>query len=266
MIDRLVFDNYEPLVALAAAAAVTCDIGLMTCVLIGPYRLNTPLLAKQVATLDRLSGGRVTLGIGIGARDDDYVVSGLEPTGRARRLEAQIRELRRVWHREAGAIGPATSDQRGPEILLAGHVPVALRRAARLGDGWIMGGGDPQQFREMAEQLHTAWREHGRAGRPRTAALAYFSLGPSARRQAEHYLGRYYDFPPDAGDRALIEAAGATTLAQAIIRGTAQDPEAVFKLVAAWQAVDCDELMLLPCGTEPDQVDLLADALAACLS
>ena len=71
VIDRIVFDNYEPLVALAAVAAVTTRIGLMSAILISPYRTNTALLAKELATIDRLSRGRLTVGIGIGAREDD---------------------------------------------------------------------------------------------------------------------------------------------------------------------------------------------------
>jgi len=265
LIDRIVFGNYEPLVAFAAAAAVTRRIRLMTSILIGPYRLNTALLAKQVATLDRLSGGRVVLGIGIGARDDDYHASGVAPRRRARRLEEQIDELRRLWAGEprghAGAVGPAPTRPEGPSILVAGHVPAALRRAARLGDGWMMGGGDPDQFRELAAQVRSAWKAQGRLGVPRTAALAFVALGPDGRADAECYLGRYYDFPPDPGDQALIDAAGVATLADVMVQGTALTPDAVGDLVDAWDAAGCDELMLLPCGGDPDQVDLLADAL-----
>ncbi len=71
-IDRIAYENYEPLVALAAAAAVTEQIGLATTVLLGPLRENAVVLAKQVASLHALSGGRFTLGIGLGGRDDDY--------------------------------------------------------------------------------------------------------------------------------------------------------------------------------------------------
>ena len=92
-IDRLVYDSYEPLVALAAAAAVTERIGLSTTVLLAPLRTNTVELAKQGRSVNALSGGRLTLGIGLGARDDDYEASGVELRGRGKRLDAMLEEM-----------------------------------------------------------------------------------------------------------------------------------------------------------------------------
>jgi alkanesulfonate monooxygenase SsuD/methylene tetrahydromethanopterin reductase-like flavin-dependent oxidoreductase (luciferase family) len=265
VIDRIVFDNFDPLIALAAAAAVTSRIRLMTAILISPYRTNAALLAKELATLDRLSAGRLTVGIGIGARDDDYTASGLAPRGRARRLEQQIAELRTVWRGEvrgyAGRIGPPPVAADGPPLLIAGHVPAALRRAARLGDGWIMGGGSPDEFRAMAAEVDAAWTAHRRAGRPRKAALAYFALGDHATQAARAFTERYYDFPADPGDQLLIDAAGVETLAEAIALGTPTTPDGVRSLVEEWADARCDELVLLPCAAGPEQVDLLADAV-----
>jgi alkanesulfonate monooxygenase SsuD/methylene tetrahydromethanopterin reductase-like flavin-dependent oxidoreductase (luciferase family) len=265
VIDRIVFDNFDPLIALAAAAAVTSRIRLMTAILISPYRTNAALLAKELATLDRLSAGRLTVGIGIGARDDDYTASGLAPRGRARRLEQQIAELRTVWRGEvrgyAGRIGPPPVAADGPPLLIAGHVPAALRRAARLGDGWIMGGGSPDEFRAMAAEVDAAWTAHRRAGRPRKAALAYFALGDHATQAARAFTERYYDFPADPGDQLLIDAAGVETLAEAIALGTPTTPDGVRSLVEEWADARCDELVLLPCAAGPEQVDLLADAI-----
>ena len=82
-IDRIVYPNYEPFVALAAAAAVTSRIKLLTSVLLAPLRLNTALFAKQAATLHHLSGGRLVLGMGLGGRDDDFDVSGASLSTRA---------------------------------------------------------------------------------------------------------------------------------------------------------------------------------------
>ena len=264
MIDRIVFDNYEPLIALAAAAAVTSRVGLMTAILISPYRTNTALLAKELATLDRLSGGRLTVGIGIGAREDDYTASGLVPRGRARHLEQQIAELRTIWRGDvrgySGRVGPPPRTEEGPPLLIAGHVPAAFRRAARLGDGWMMGGGSPEDFRAMAAQVQMEWRAGRRQGRPRMVALAYFALGASAMSLVQTFTERYYNFPPDPGDQALIDAAGVQTLAQVIAAGAATTPDAVRSLVAGWAQAGCDELVMLPCAPDPEQVQLLAEA------
>jgi alkanesulfonate monooxygenase SsuD/methylene tetrahydromethanopterin reductase-like flavin-dependent oxidoreductase (luciferase family) len=266
VIDRIVFDNYEPLIGLAAAAAVTTRIGLMTAILISPYRTNTALLAKELATLDRISGGRLTVGIGIGAREDDYTASGLAPRGRARTLEQQIGELRTIWQGEhrgyAGRIGPPPARPAGPPLLIAGHVPAALRRAARLGDGWMMGGGSPDEFKAMGAAVRAQWTAGRRPGRPRLAALAYFALGDNAPGAIQEFTERYYNFPADPGDQALIDAAGVDTLAQVIALGAATTADAVRSLVSDWAAAGCDELLLLPCAADPEQVHLLALAIS----
>ena len=110
MIDRIVFPNYEPMVALAAAAAVTERIRLMTSILITTLRTNTALLAKVAASIDNLSGGRLTLGVAVGRRPDDFEVSGVDLDGRGDFFERQIDEMRRIWSGEklgyAGGIGP----------------------------------------------------------------------------------------------------------------------------------------------------------------
>src|SRR5918992_4568312 len=77
-IDRIVYDNYDPLIALAGAAAVTERIRLASTILIAPYRGNGALVAKQAASLDRLSNGRLVLGVAVGGREDDYTASGAD--------------------------------------------------------------------------------------------------------------------------------------------------------------------------------------------
>src|SRR5918997_1481845 len=109
-IDRIVYPNYEPLIALAAAAAVTERIRLATSILIAPYRANGALVAKQAASLDRLSTGRLVLGVAVGGREDDYTASGVDFRTRGRRFEEMLDEWQRIWSGEefgtAGAIGP----------------------------------------------------------------------------------------------------------------------------------------------------------------
>src|ERR1700687_6205216 len=96
-IGRLVYQNYEELIALSAAAAVTSRIRLTTSVLLAPLYANTALFAKQAASLDRLSGVRLVLGLGLDGRDDDFTASALPPAGKGRLLDQQVTEMKRIW-------------------------------------------------------------------------------------------------------------------------------------------------------------------------
>ncbi|MET0818587.1 MAG: LLM class flavin-dependent oxidoreductase [Solirubrobacteraceae bacterium] len=250
-IDRIVYGNYEPLIALAAAGAVTERIRLATTILIAPYRANGALLAKQAASVDRLSGGRLVLGVAVGGREDDYEASGVDFHTRGKRFDAMLEQWRRIWAGEsfgtAGAIGPEPPRGR-PQLMLGGSADVTFERAARYGDGWVMGGGTPDQLRGGAEKMKAAWEAAGREGEPRTMALAYFALGEGAERAANGYLRDYYAFLGDYVD--MIASSAAT------------DAATVKQYVDGFAAAGCDELVLFPCDPDPGQVDLLADALA----
>jgi alkanesulfonate monooxygenase SsuD/methylene tetrahydromethanopterin reductase-like flavin-dependent oxidoreductase (luciferase family) len=249
-IDRIVYANYEPLIALAAAAAVTQRIRLTTAILIAPLRANTVLLAKQAATVHHLSGGRLVLGVAPGGREDDFEVSGIDMRMRGRVFERQLVQLKRVWAGEekgvAGPVGPNLDEP--PKLLVGGAVDAAFRRAAEYGDGWIMGGGDPNDFPAAVSKLERAWQEARREGQPRKLALGYFSLGPDAAKNAEWYLRDYYGWLGD-------------DVASAIAQSAALDEEAIAQRISLFEEGGCDELILFPCSTDPEQVDLLAQAL-----
>jgi alkanesulfonate monooxygenase SsuD/methylene tetrahydromethanopterin reductase-like flavin-dependent oxidoreductase (luciferase family) len=251
-IGRLVYPNYEELIALSAAAAVTSRIRLTTSVLLAPLYTNAALLAKQAASLDRLSGGRLVLGLGLGGRDDDFAASGVDPAGRGRRLDEQLELMKRVWSGEefgyAGAIGPEPARPGGPEVILGGSAEASFRRVARLADGWIMGGGTPEMFAQAAAGVDRAWQEAGRAGRPRKLTLAYFALGPEARSQAESSILGYYGW--------LGEVAGQ------IAAGAAVSTEMIKSYVSAFEASGCDEVIFIPTASRLDQISLLAEAIA----
>src|SRR3954452_17167007 len=122
-IDRLVYDNYEPLIALAGAAGATERIRLLTSVLLTPLRTNAALLAKQAASLQKLSNGRLVLGMGVGGRDDDFDASGVPMAERGRRMDEALAEMTAIWAGEergfAGAIGPDVRDK-PPSVILGG--------------------------------------------------------------------------------------------------------------------------------------------------
>lgn len=245
IIDRLVYPNYEPLITLAAAAGATKRIRLMTTVLLAPLR-SAAVLAKQAATLDALSGGRLTLGLAVGSREDDYQAAATDFHSRGRRFEEQLATMRRVWSGEPfssdiGAIGPAPVRAGGPELLIGGYTPVALQRVARFGDGFIAGGAPPDRAQQGYQLVEAAWHVANRPDKPRFVTAAYFALGDDARERAGGYLRHYYGA---FGDN--------------IVAALPVTPEAIRATVQAFEAIGADELVLWPCIAELDQLEALA--------
>jgi alkanesulfonate monooxygenase SsuD/methylene tetrahydromethanopterin reductase-like flavin-dependent oxidoreductase (luciferase family) len=244
-IDRIVYPNYEAIVSLAAAAAVTERIRLVTDILIAPLRTNVPLFAKQTTTLDSLSGARLTLGLAVGGRQDDFEVSGVDFTQRGRQFDSQLEQLTRLWRGE-GDVGPAPARGARPGLLIGGQSDAAFRRAARYADGWTMGGGTPEAFAEALSKLREAWEAAGRDGQPRTMALFYFALGDHAEQTARESLGDYYAFLGDYVDQ--------------IVAGAAKDEGTVKAYLSAFEQAGADEVICFPTSADPAQVGLLADA------
>jgi alkanesulfonate monooxygenase SsuD/methylene tetrahydromethanopterin reductase-like flavin-dependent oxidoreductase (luciferase family) len=242
-IDRLVYSNYEPLTALAAAAAVTERIGLCTNVVLGPLRANAAVLAKQALSVHALSGERLTLGVGLGGREDDFEFAGIPLGQRGDELDAMLARMKEIW--AGDEVGPATDVP--PSLIVGGAVDASFERAAKFGDGWIAGGASPEQFAEMAAKAKAGWAAAGRDDAPRLMGLAYFSLGDDAEANATAYLTDYYAW---LGEEVAGYIAGSA----------AKDAETVKAYLAGFEAAGCDELILCPSTSDPGQVDLLADA------
>jgi alkanesulfonate monooxygenase SsuD/methylene tetrahydromethanopterin reductase-like flavin-dependent oxidoreductase (luciferase family) len=249
-LGRLVYDNYDGVVALSAAAAVTERIKLVTSILLGPLHGNAALLAKQAASIDRLSNGRLVLGLAAGSRPDDFTAAGVPMKGRGAALEAQIVEARAIWSGErrgfAGGIGPVPATPGGPPIMLGGHSPKAVDRAARLADSWISGSGGVEMFKAGAAAFRAA---RAAAGQPpaRVVSLTYFALGPHADDLANNYLSDYYGFAPP--------------YAQMVVAGSAIGEARLKETLAKLEDAGCDEVLLAPCGGGLDQLKELQDVV-----
>jgi alkanesulfonate monooxygenase SsuD/methylene tetrahydromethanopterin reductase-like flavin-dependent oxidoreductase (luciferase family) len=248
-IDRIVYGNHETIPTLAAAAAVTSRVRLTTAILIAPFRGNGTLLAKQLATVDSFAGGRLTVGVAVGGREDDYTATASDFHRRGAAFDAQLAEMRAVWSGEsrgtAGPVGPAPHQAGGPPLIIGGNGAHAIRRVVSDGAGWIAGGGGPEMFAQGAEPVRAAWQEAGRSGAPRFVALGYYALGPDAPALAESYLSDYYGF---LGDYASM-----------VVSGAATTEAAVRDQVTAFADAGCDELILFPCSPRIDQLRRLAD-------
>jgi alkanesulfonate monooxygenase SsuD/methylene tetrahydromethanopterin reductase-like flavin-dependent oxidoreductase (luciferase family) len=251
--DRVVSKALEPLMVLAVATGATRRIRLMTSVVIGPTR-ETTLLARQAATVDTLSDGRLTLGLGIGVRENDYLATGFEFRRRGRRLDEQLPILRRLWageplSNEVGPIGPTPARSGGPELLIGGYMPAVIRRIAAWGDGYMApGGGEPAAMLEMWKNIVQAWSDAGRQGQPRWVGASYFALGPKAFEQASSYIETNYGYNPELAARRL--------------RGIPITRAAVEEAIKRQAEMGVDEFILRPCAEDLDQMERLAGLAA----
>ena len=251
VLDRLVYPNYEPIITLAAVAGVTQRVRLMTTVLIGPLR-NTAILAKQAASIDALSNGRLTLGLGVGGREDDFLAAQVPFHERGKRFDEQLATMTRIWSGQplsdkVGAIGPSPVQQGGPELLIGGNSPQAIKRIGRWGNGYISGGGGPGAARQGYSAAEQAWKEAGRPGKPRFVSATYYGLGPGAAERAAQYIHHYYSFLGPIADR----------LASSI----PSTPDAVKGAIQAFSDVGVDELIFWPTIPDLNQVELLAELI-----
>lgn len=236
VIDRLIYDNLDPLIALAAAAAGTSRIHLISTVVNVNWRANPQLLAKQASSVVRLSGGRFTAGLGMGAWPADYEASGVPLTRQGQRFDAALADMDRAW----------TASGARPRVAFGGIAQAAIRRAATpLSEGWVAPLFGLDALREGSAVLRDAWARSGRAGSPRLITGRYFSLGSGADGIADAYIRHYYG--PDYFPMARADT---LTSAGQILDQLAQLSEA-----------GCTEVVIYPCAGGLDQVELLAKAL-----
>lgn len=246
VLDRLVYDSYDPLAVLAAAAAVTRHVNLATAIVALPLR-STALLAKAAASLDALSGGRLVLGLAVGARKEDYDAAGVDYSTRGRRIAEQLASMRDIWER--AEICPAPARPGGPAVLVGGLSDAAYARVARYADGYVHGGGPPRAFARAADKARAAWSDAGRPGSPQLWAQGYFAFGESEAQAGLAYLRNYYAFTGPFAER--------------IASGLLTTPQAVAGFVRGYAEAGCDELLLFPTSSDISQLERLANALPA---
>ncbi len=250
-IGAVSYPGYEELTVFAAAGAVTDRIRFLPNVLIAPAR-STAELAKQAATVDQLTGGRLTLGLGVGWRSTDYQLTGRDFGDRGKRFGEQLRQLRTAWSGEPLAegtrpVGPPCVQQSGVPLIIGGHSDASIRRSVEFGVGWTAGGLPPDAVRPLVDKVRTAWRDAGREGSPRIVALAYFSLGDTEE-ASRRYLVDYYSLM-------------GTEVAEMIAGSALRSPDTISAAVEAFADVGVDELILDPTVPDPGQVDALAEVL-----
>jgi alkanesulfonate monooxygenase SsuD/methylene tetrahydromethanopterin reductase-like flavin-dependent oxidoreductase (luciferase family) len=248
-LDRPNYDMWDPLVSLAAAAAVTQRIRLATTTLPLPNR-NEVLVAKQAAVIDRVSGGRLTLGVSLGSRPDDYEVFGATLEHRVTRFRRQLATIRQVWaearqsDREHGVLGPPPVQDPGPPIWLGALTERARQRAVELADGFIFGGA--ARLSTIGPAIESMRLQVAERGKTRFSfnAVAYIAIGAEHEfAEAVAHHERYYPVLPVPAEQAIHHGP----------IGKIKD------VVAEYAASGLDLLVLMPEVRSLQQLELLAE-------
>lgn len=245
-IGRVAYPSYDTMATLAAAGAVTERIGLVSNILLIPTH-DAVMVAKAAASVDQISDGRLTLGIGVGSRDDDYAAVGVPFEERGRRADRNLEIMHRAWAGELveGARKPVTPTPVGGKVpvIVGGMSEAAVRRTVEWGIGWTAGGAPPEMVGPFIERVRAAWKEAGREDDPRIMALTYFVLD-GRDEEAERSLTDYYgDFGVQLSERIPKDADGVRRIAE------------------AFEALGVDELIFDPTVADLRQLELLAEAV-----
>ncbi len=243
VIDRLFYNSYDPLISLAAAAAVTRRVRLATTIVVSLMH-NTAVLAKMASSIDAISGGRLVLGVAVGARQEDYTRAGINYSARGKRLAEQLAALRTLWEESPGPESPRVG---GPPLLVGGLSNIGFARMARYADGYVHGGGPPKAFAKAADKARAAWVDAGRPGTPQLWAQGYFALEDNAE-AGTAYLKEYYAFTGSFADK--------------IAAGLLTTPQAIAQFIRGYQEAGCDELILFPTVPDINQLQMLAQAVS----
>ena len=257
-IDRIAYDNLEPLTVLAAAAGVTQKIRLGTSVLLGNLR-HASHIAKIVSTLDFISNGRVTLGLGFGSRESDYKAVEIPFEHRGSRAVEQVQLMKRLWSEDSVtfkgkfynvenlSVGPKPIQKPHPPIWTGGSAEVSLKRAGSWADGFICGSSAIPDFPSTWEKIAGYARAAGRdPNRIRKAGLTFMAIDDDqskAVRAVEDYVMRYYGrLRADVANTSLVGS-----------------PAAVTERIGAFLSKGPDTLIIGVADPDPRQLDLFGE-------
>jgi len=257
--ERIAFGNPESLTLLGALAAWTERVPLITTVVV-PQLHDPVLLAKSLATGDMLCGGRLTVGIGVGGRHEDYLAVGADPSTQTMREMAQrVDVMKRVWAQEkitesVVPVGPPTIHEGGPRLLVGTIGPKTLRSAAPWADGLagITLDLDVAKQNELFEVGRTAWAQAGKPA-PHLATSFWFALGSPAdsRAQIHRHLRHYMNWIPGE----FVDAMAPST-------GFAGTEDQLAALLGEFAAIGTSEIHLIPTSSDLDQLRRVADVVA----
>ncbi|MEZ0353095.1 LLM class flavin-dependent oxidoreductase [Mycobacterium sp. pR1184] len=257
--ERIAFENPDNLTLLGALAAWTKRVRLMTTVIV-PQLHDPVMLAKGLATGDMLSGGRLTVGIGVGGRHEDYHAVGADPASQTmREMAERVAVMKRVWAGEKITesvlpVGPAPVQPGGPPLLVGSIGPKTIRSAAAWADG-LAGTTldlDVDKQDELFDVTREAW---ARAGKPTPHLVTsfWFAFGTpeESRAQVHRHLRRYMNWIP----AEYVDAMAPMT-------GWAGDEDELLAVLRKFEEIGTDEVQLIPTSSDVDQVRRAAEVAA----
>jgi alkanesulfonate monooxygenase SsuD/methylene tetrahydromethanopterin reductase-like flavin-dependent oxidoreductase (luciferase family) len=254
--ERVTYPSHDVVVQLAGAAAATERVRLWTTIVILPMH-DAVATAKQMASVDVLSDGRLTMGVGIGGREHDYRAVGASFARRFPRMDEQVATMQRIWNGEppfdgADPVGPPPVQPGGPPLVAGVFGPKGIARAARWAAGvdgaWTLDG-NRDVMASAFEQIRVAWRDAGRPDPPHLSSSIWYALGDDAERQLRGYAYEYLRIFGDAigeGAAGMASCFGVDALRRAV--DNARDAGA-------------DEFFLVPTSADPAELDRTRDAL-----
>jgi alkanesulfonate monooxygenase SsuD/methylene tetrahydromethanopterin reductase-like flavin-dependent oxidoreductase (luciferase family) len=257
--ERIAFGNPDALTLLGALAAWTHRVPLITTVVV-PQLHDPVLLAKALATGDMLCDGRLTVGVGVGGRHEDYLAVGADPaTQTMREMAERVETMKRVWAGEKLTdsvlpVGPRLVQDGGPRMLVGTIGPKTLRSAASWADGLagITLDLDVAKQNELFEVGRTAWAQAGKPA-PHLATSFWFAFGEpdAARAQIHRHLRHYMNWIPVDFVDAMAPGTGWA--------GTADQ---LAEVLGAFAAVGTDEIHLIPTSSDLGQLRQAAEVIA----
>jgi len=257
-IDRIAYDNLEPLTVLAAAAGTTQKIRLGTSVLLANLR-HASHVAKIISTLDFISNGRVILGLGFGSRESDYKAVEIPFEHRGSRAVEQVQLMKRLWTEdevtfkgkfysvENLSVGPKPIQKPHPPLWTGGSAEVALKRAGTWADGFICGSSAIPDFPSTWEKISGYARAAGRDPKKITKAgltfMAIYEEQSKAVKAVEDYVMRYYGrLRADVANTSLVGS-----------------PTAIIERIGAFFSKGLDVLIIGVADPDPRQLDLFGE-------
>jgi len=241
---------------LAAVAAVTERIGILSSALVLPAH-DEVLIAKQAATIDVLSRGRLRLGVCIGGRSEDCRIVGRSARSRSLRMREQALRMRAIWRGQPPVdggqpVGPAPVQRSGPPLLAAVGTPAAISSAATWADGVIAWsfGPDPSAAGRIFTLADSAWRAAGRDRLPARIVGFYCALGAHARGAVARFVGEYH---AELGERAVADLIART-------RGAAEAD--LREALLSFAGMGTHEVLLVPVLAEIEQLARLERLIA----